>query len=57
MDGKTERIELRASGEFLKAIDEWRRRQPDLPSRSSAIRQLVEKALESESSRPASKRK
>ncbi len=57
MDGKTERIELRASAEFLKALDEWRRRQPDLPSRSSAIRQLVEKALAGESSKAAGKRK
>ena len=57
MDGKTERIELRASGEFMQAIDEWRRRQPDLPSRSSAIRQLVEKALESEGGKPAYKKR
>jgi hypothetical protein len=57
MDGKTERIELRASIEFLKALDEWRRRQPDLPSRSSAIRQLVEKALAVELGKPAGKRK
>ena len=57
MDGKTERIELRASGEFLKALDEWRRRQADLPSRSSAIRQLVEKALAADSNKPAGKRK
>ena len=27
------------------AIDAWRRQQPDLPSRSEAIRRLVEKAL------------
>jgi metal-responsive CopG/Arc/MetJ family transcriptional regulator len=57
MDGKIERIELRASGEFLKAIDEWRRKQLDLPSRSSAIRQLVEKALENEVGKPAGKKK
>lgn len=57
MDGKTERIELRASAEFLKALDEWRRRQPDLPSRSSAIRQLVEKALAAESGKAAGKKK
>jgi hypothetical protein len=57
MHGKTERIELRASEGFLKSLDEWRRRQPDLPSRSSAIRQLVEEALASESGKPAGKRK
>jgi hypothetical protein len=27
------------------AIDEWRRKQPDLPSRSEAIRRLVELGL------------
>jgi hypothetical protein len=29
----------------LKAIDEWRREQPDLPSRTEAIRRLVETGL------------
>jgi hypothetical protein len=29
----------------LHAIDEWRRKQPDLPSRAEAIRRLVEQAL------------
>jgi metal-responsive CopG/Arc/MetJ family transcriptional regulator len=42
---KTERIELRAPTDFLKSVDEWRRRQPDLPSRSEAIRRLVELGL------------
>lgn len=38
-------IQIRASDEFVAAIDDWRRQQPDLPSRSEAIRRLVEKAL------------
>ncbi|GEP60443.1 hypothetical protein [Reyranella soli] len=29
----------------LKAIDDWRREQPDLPARGEAIRRLVEQAL------------
>lgn len=29
----------------LASIDEWRRKQPDLPSRAEAIRRLVEMAL------------
>jgi hypothetical protein len=29
----------------LEAIDEWRRYQPDLPSRTEAIRRLVELGL------------
>jgi hypothetical protein len=39
---KTERFEMRVSTEFLKAVDQWRRQQPDQPSRAAAIRQLVE---------------
>jgi hypothetical protein len=30
---------------MIRAIDEWRRRQPDLPTRSEAIRRLIEIAL------------
>lgn len=29
----------------LAAIDEWRRKQPDLPTRSEAIRRIVDKAV------------
>jgi hypothetical protein len=29
----------------LRAIDEWRRKQPDLPTRAEAIRRLVEMSL------------
>lgn len=29
----------------LKAIDDWRRKQDDVPSRPEAIRRLVQKAL------------
>lgn len=29
----------------IEAIDEWRRRQPDLPTRSEAIRRLIGEAL------------
>jgi len=36
---------MRASPNFLKAIDEWRRKQPDLPSRNEAIMRLVEQSL------------
>lgn len=39
---------MRASDEFLKRIDDWRRRQPDIPGRAEAIRRLVEIALETE---------
>jgi hypothetical protein len=45
MDEKTQRFEMRVSKLFLEAIDEWRRCHPDLPSRASAVRLLVEKAI------------
>ena len=38
-------LALRASPEFIKAIDDWRRVQEDLPSRGEAIRRLVQAAL------------
>jgi hypothetical protein len=38
---KDQRIPVMMSAEEVDAIDEWRRKQPDLPSRSEAIRRLV----------------
>jgi len=40
-----ERYELRIPADFFKDIDDWRRRQEDLPSRAEAIRRLVELGL------------
>jgi hypothetical protein len=45
MAKKTERFEMRFDLESLANIDDWRRSQPDLPSRAEAIRRLVELAL------------
>jgi hypothetical protein len=45
MDEKTERFEMRVPASFLKMVDDWRRKQPDLPSRAEAIRRLVELGL------------
>src|SRR5258707_1352976 len=42
---KTERFEMRAPTDLLRAVDDWRRQQPDLPSRSEAIRRLIEAGL------------
>ncbi len=39
----TERFQMRASPAFLRLVDDWRRKQPDLPSRAEAIRRLVER--------------
>jgi hypothetical protein len=30
---------------WLATIDDWRRNQPDIPSRAEAVRRLVEKGL------------
>jgi hypothetical protein len=43
-----QRVQLVISKGQIRAIDEWRRRQPDLPSRSEAIRRLIESALKGE---------
>lgn len=45
---KTDRIELRTNAPFSEQIEEWRRRQPRIPSRSAAVRQLVEIGLKHE---------
>ena len=42
---QTERLQMRVSPQFIKSVDSWRRKQEDLPSRSEAIRRLVEMAL------------
>jgi hypothetical protein len=42
---KDNRIPVMMGATEVAAIDEWRRRQPDLPSRSEAIRRLVELGL------------
>lgn len=39
------RFEMLAPPEWLKAVDDWRREQADLPTRAEAIRRLVETAL------------
>ena len=43
-----QRLQLIAPVEWLKRIDAWRRHQPNLPSRSEAIRKLVELGLEAD---------
>ena len=48
MPDLTERFEMRFSKELLDAVEEWRRRQPVIPPRAQAIRQLIKIALEVE---------
>jgi hypothetical protein len=45
MEQKTERFEVHLAASILKDLDEWRRRQRNLPSRGVAIRLLVERGL------------
>jgi len=52
---QTERFQMRVSPSFLRMVDEWRRRQPDLPSRAEAIRRLVGRGM-SEPEKRARKR-
>jgi metal-responsive CopG/Arc/MetJ family transcriptional regulator len=42
-----QRIQLVISKGQVREIDEWRRLQPGLPSRSEAIRRLIEAGLKS----------
>lgn len=50
------RLQLIAPVDWLKRIDAWRRHQPNLPSRSEAIRTLVTQALDaSERGKPKGK--
>jgi hypothetical protein len=42
---KNQRVPVMMSTEEVEAIDEWRRKHPDLPSRSEAIRQLLAAGL------------
>jgi len=44
-EAQTERLQMRIPTSLLKAVDDWRRKQDDLPSRSDAIRRLVELGL------------
>ena len=37
-----QRVPVPMNAELVKAIDEWRRHQPDLPNRAEAIRRLVQ---------------
>jgi CheY-like chemotaxis protein len=41
---RTERVSLVFSGRELEAIDEWRRTEPALPSRSHAVRELISRS-------------
>ena len=47
LDDEIERIHMVAPTSWVKKVDDWRRKEPDLPNLSQAIRKLVEMGLES----------
>ena len=47
----TERKQIVATPRWVARIEEWRRRQPRIPTWSEAVRILVERALDAEEAR------
>jgi hypothetical protein len=43
--GRGKTVGVRCHNSLLESIDEWRRSEPDRPTRARAIRRLVERAL------------
>lgn len=50
-DSETERVQIVAPSSWIRRIEEWRRAQTKIPSRSDAIRQLVDLGLETKKKR------
>ncbi|AHB50449.1 hypothetical protein W911_16895 [Hyphomicrobium nitrativorans NL23] len=48
MDDDVRPYQIRLSTGFWRKVDEWRRVQPDIPTRAEAIRRLVEIGLTTE---------
>jgi metal-responsive CopG/Arc/MetJ family transcriptional regulator len=44
-DKQDQRVQLVTTRELLTRIDKWRRKQDDLPSRSEAIRRMIDRVL------------
>ena len=49
---RDQRVPVMMSASELKEIDDWRRRQDELPSRSEAVRRLIALGLAIEGERP-----
>lgn len=47
-DSPTERVQLVTTAAWMERLEEWRRKQPRIPSKSEAIRMLVDRALDAE---------
>ena len=48
MERKPTRFELRLPAELGDEIDDWRRKQEDIPTRAEAARRLIVRGLEAE---------
>jgi hypothetical protein len=42
---KYPQLNIRVDEEFLKRLDAWRREQPDLPTRTEALRRIADQVL------------
>jgi hypothetical protein len=45
-DSSSTRFEMRAPKAWIAKVDDWRRKQPDIPPRAEAIRRLVDETLD-----------
>lgn len=52
-DEKMKRFEMLAPAAWLTAVDDWRRKQPDIPTRAEAIRRLVDAGIQSSNANAA----
>jgi hypothetical protein len=48
-DKMDSRLNVPAPASLLRAIDDWRRTQPDIPARATAARRLIEAGLAAQS--------
>lgn len=47
-ESPTERVQLVTTSAWMERLETWRRKQPRIPSKSEAIRLLVDRALDAE---------
>ena len=46
-------LHMRVDDDFFRDLDEWRRKQPGLPNRTDAVRQLVKLGMQATAAPPA----
>ena len=49
---RDQRVPIMLTASELRTVDDWRRKQTDLPSRSEAIRRLIEAGLRAQENIP-----